>query len=278
MRASGQIEKAGQVGGPDLCLGDEAMTAVLVHGALETDRLWDRLLPLLDADWVAVRLPGHASPRPGGFAATKDAYAVWLAGVINGIAAPVDLVGHGWGGLLVLRLVTALEVPVRSWAVDSAGAFHPDFVVSDPERIWQTPGAGERWMAAIRAAPPASPDGAAGRLALLGVPSAQAAAIGAALDDTMSRCVLDLARSATPNARHGWPTPASSPTAGLVIAAGADPFAQDTLAQQVAQDLGVQLERLDGLGHYWMAEAPQRAAEALIRFWSSLEPGTVKHS
>jgi pimeloyl-ACP methyl ester carboxylesterase len=249
------------------------MTAVFVHGALETDRIWDRVLPRLDADSVALRLPGHAGRRPEGFAATKDAYAAWLAEAISHMASPVDLVGHGWGGLLVLRTVTVLEVPVRSWAVDSAGAFHPDFAVSDLERIWQTPGAGERWMSATRAAPPTSPDGAAGRLALLGVPSLQAGQIGAALDETMSRCVLDLARSAIPNARSGWPVPAGSATgAGLVIVAGADPFDRDGFARQVACDLKAELRRLDGLGHYWMAEVPQRAAAVLAEFWSSLGP------
>ena len=248
------------------------MTAVFVHGALETDSLWHRLLPLLDADSIALRLPGHASPRPAGFPATKDAYAAWLSKAVSQVAGPVDLIGHGWGGLLVLRVVTAMEVPVRSWAVDNASAFHPDFAVSEMERIWQTPGAGERWMSAVRAAPPTSPGGAAGRLAMLGVPSSQAAEIGAALDETMSRCVLDLARSAIPNARSGWPAAGRSNGAGVVIVAGADPFDQSGHAQQVACDLRAQLRRLDGLGHYWMAEVPERAAGVLTEFWSSLKP------
>jgi pimeloyl-ACP methyl ester carboxylesterase len=248
------------------------MTVVLVHGALETDRLWDRMLPLLETDCVTLRLPGHAAPRPERFAATKDACAEWLTESIRQVAGPVDVVGHGWGALLVLRAVTALKAPVRSWAVDNAGAFHPDFVVCDPERIWQTPGTGERWMSAVRSAPPTSPGGAAGRLALLGVPSIQAAVMGSALDDTMSACVLDLARSAIPNVRSGWsqPTRPASGT-GLVIVAGADPFDQDGLAQKVALDLGAHRRRLDGLGHYWMAEAPERAAAVLSEFWSSLQ-------
>jgi pimeloyl-ACP methyl ester carboxylesterase len=253
--------------------GGEAMTVVFVHGALETGRLWDRLGPLLDTDSIALRLPGHAAPRPDGFSADKDAYSEWLAANISQVAGPVDLVGHGWGALLVLRAVTALKVPVRSWAVDGASAFHPDFAVGEVERTWQTPGAGERWMAEVQAAPAISPCGAAGRLALLGVPRPQAEAMGTALDDTMSRCVLDLARSAIPNARAGWPTPAGSAHgAGLVVVAGADPFDQDGLAQQVALDLRAQARRLDGLGHYWMAESPGRAATALGQFWSSLEP------
>jgi Alpha/beta hydrolase family len=242
--------------------GGEAMTAVFVHGALETGRLWDPLRPLLDTDSIAMRLPGHAAPRPDGFPADKDAYAQWLAADLGQVNGPVDLVGHGWGALCVLR-----------WAVDGASAFHPDFAVGEVERTWQTPGAGERWMSAVRAAPAVSPGGAVGRLALLGVPRPQAEAMGAALDDTMSRCVLDLARSAIPNARAGWPTPPGPARgAGLVIVAGADPFDQDGLAQKVARDLRAQARRLDGLGHYWMAESPKRAADALGQFWSSLEP------
>jgi pimeloyl-ACP methyl ester carboxylesterase len=247
------------------------MTAVFVHGALETDQLWERVLPLVDEDSIALRLPGHGCPRPEGFSATKDAYAMWLAAALGQVADPADLVGHGWGGLLVLRLVTALDVPVRSWVVDGAGAFHPDFVVSDTERIWQTPDEGERWMSTVRSAPPASPGGAAGRLALLGVPRAQAAAIGAAFDEVMSGCVLELARSAIPNAGSGWPARTGASGAGLVILPGADQFDRDDLAQEVAHDLGAQLRRLNGLGHCWMAEAPELAANVLIQFWSSLE-------
>jgi len=114
-------------------------------------------------------------------------------------------------------------------------------------------------MSTVRLAPPASPGGAAGRLALLGVPSAQAAAMGAALDEVMSGCVLELARSAIPNG------------AGLVVVAGADQFDRDDLAREIGRDLGAQLQRLSGLGHCWMAEAPERAASVLIQFWSSLE-------
>jgi hypothetical protein len=38
-------------------------------------------------------------------------------------------------------------------------------------------------------------------------------------------------------------------------------------------ELAVIGERLDGLGHCWMAEDPGAAAAVLQRFWSSLEGG-----
>ena len=186
----------------------------------------------------------------------------------------MDLVGHGWGGLLVLRVVTAHGACpcAAGWSTTPVLSI-PDFAVSDMERTWQTPGAGERWMSAVRAAPPTSPGGAAGRLALLGVPSPQAAAIGAALDETMSRCVLDLARSAIPNARSGWPARRPCRTAPASLSWPAPTRStRAACAQQVACDLRAQLRRLDGLGHYWMAEAPERAAGVLTEFWSSLKP------
>ena len=225
---------------------------------------------------MALRLPGHGRPRPEEFSGTKDDYASWLAQSIGQLPTPIDLVGHGWGGLLVLRLVTALVAPVRSWVVDSASWFHGGWVGSELDRTWQTPDAGERWMAALRSAPPATPEGLAGRLSLLGMPSGQAAAIAALVDEETNACVLDLARSAVPNVRRTWSVRADRAgiTPGLVIVPGADPFDREGLARQVAFDLGAALHRLDGLGHYWMAESPEVAADVLCRFWSLSEDVT----
>jgi hypothetical protein len=39
----------------------------------------------------------------------------------------------------------------------------------------------------------------------------------------------------------------------------------------VARRLGATTARLDGLNHCWMAEDPQRVADALNTFWTSLD-------
>jgi pimeloyl-ACP methyl ester carboxylesterase len=91
------------------------MTAVLVHGVPETPAVWEPLRAhLRRADVAALELPGFGSPRPEGFAATKEAYVGWPAGELERADGPVDLVGHDWGGALVVRLVSTRPELVRS--------------------------------------------------------------------------------------------------------------------------------------------------------------------
>jgi hypothetical protein len=43
------------------------------------------------------------------------------------------------------------------------------------------------------------------------------------------------------------------------------------MSLEVSEWLGAESARLDELHHCWMAEAPDAVAQALRRFWSSLE-------
>ena len=246
------------------------MTAVLVHGLLETERIWDGVVPLLEHEPVTLRLPGHGTARPASFTATKEAYADWLVSRIGGLPEPLDLVGHGWGGLFVLRAVTGLGLRVRSWVVDNAGGFHPGAEPDDLALLAPSP---EAALPRLVQAPASSPDSMIGILRLLGAPTAQAEAMGAALDATMAGCAVDLHRSADPNVRAGWEMSATpEPRArGLVVLPGADPYGAQTLAREVAAQLGARTQALDGLGHFWMLEDPGRAADLLNRFWRGLE-------
>ncbi len=126
------------------------MPAVFVHGVPETAALWNGLRAHLDGASIALDLPGFGAPRPAGFGATKDEYAQWLVDELRRIEGPLDLVGHDWGAGLVLRVVSAFDVPVRSWAIDVAAVFRPDYVWHDTAQVWQTPGVGEEEMAATR--------------------------------------------------------------------------------------------------------------------------------
>ena len=108
------------------------MTVALVHGFPETPAVWRPLQARLDGDAVAVSLPGLGSARPAGFTATKDAYADALAAALAELDGPLDVVGHDIGALLTLRITSAFDLPLRSWAVDVANVFHRDWVW--PER------------------------------------------------------------------------------------------------------------------------------------------------
>jgi pimeloyl-ACP methyl ester carboxylesterase len=244
------------------------MTTVFVHGVPETAALWDGVRAKIDRESVAVQLPGFASARPAGFSATKDAYVDWLIGELDAIGEPVDLVGHDWGGIITVRVATAFGDRVRSWVTDAANIFHEQYEWHDFAKTWQTPGEGEAAMEALRGLP--VDDGVA-VLVGLGVPESGARAMWEAGDEKMDACILDLYRSAVPNAAHDWGS-AVAPTKapGLVLVASDDPFGNETLSRDMATRLGARSERLEGLGHWWALQDPARAADMLTKFWASL--------
>ena len=240
---------------------------VFVHGVPETAAIWNKLRRLLDQESVALSMPGFGCPRPEGFGGTKDDYAEWLAGELQAIDGPVDLVGHDWGAGLTYRIATAHGHLLRSWAADVANVAHPDYVWHDFAQIWQTPGDGEAFFEQQRSQP-AEAGGAV--FEAMGVPAHHALEMAGASDDVMGESILALYRSATPNPHADWGpwSPTSAP--GLVLHPTEDPFGDEALSDDVARMLGARVERLEGLGHWWAFQDPAAAAAVLQRFWASL--------
>src|SRR5258707_12219110 len=90
------------------------MPAVFVHGVPDTHRVWTALASRLTRkDVVTLSLPGFGCPVPEGFDATKDAYVDWLLGQLACQPEPIDLVGHDWGALMVVRAVSRRPQGVR---------------------------------------------------------------------------------------------------------------------------------------------------------------------
>jgi pimeloyl-ACP methyl ester carboxylesterase len=86
------------------------MTYVLVHGGGATARFWDRLVPLLDGDVLAIDLPGRRS-KPADLATlTVDDEVASVAADIEaaGLPDPIVLVVHSSGGLVVPGVVAVL--------------------------------------------------------------------------------------------------------------------------------------------------------------------------
>lgn len=238
------------------------MTVVFVHGVPETASVWDRVRDRIGGESVALALPGFGTPRPPGFDG-KDAWAGWLRDRLAELPGPVDLVGHDWGALLALRVVTTSPGLVRSWAVDVASVAHPDYTWHDFALTWQTPQVGEEWMRAQLAAAPGDPDGFFDQLVAFAVPPADAKQMAAEFDAEMAASILALYRSAVPNLWADWGCGDRPDAPGLVLLPTADPFDDPVRARIVADWLGAAVAELPGLGHFWPLEDPATAAGVL---------------
>ena len=216
------------------------MTVVLVHGNPETDAVWDRLVELLGRDDV-VRLspPGFGAPLPDGWPTTYLDYRDWLEGELTRFDAPVDLVGHDWGGGHALNVVMHRPELVRSWVSDVVGVFDPDYVWHDLAQVWQTPGEGEQLVDSLLGG---TVQERAERMATFGIP-------------------LDIATLMAAAARPG-----------VSLLADEDHYGgSEEIRRRAAARAGASTEVLEGLGHWWMVQDPARGAAALTRFWDRLD-------
>jgi pimeloyl-ACP methyl ester carboxylesterase len=253
------------------------MPAVFVHGNPETSAIWgplgQKLGPVLgQEDLVTLSPPGFGAPVPEGWTATRAEYREWLVDELEAIGEPVDLVGHDWGGGHVAAVAMTRPDLLRSWCIDVAGIFHPDYIWHDMAQVWQTPGAGEEAVAGMVGAPLAD------RVALyqgLGLPPDVAAEVAQGLNEDMGRCILGLYRDAAQPALQDGTTrlPAARTRPGLVIVASEDHYVgTEAMARWAAEQAGATVTVLEGLGHWWMLQDPVRGAAALRAFWSGLAP------
>jgi pimeloyl-ACP methyl ester carboxylesterase len=246
------------------------MPAVFVHGNPESSAIWEGLVSHLHRrDVTAVSPPGFGAPVPEGFDASADGYLQWLIGEIERIDTPVDLVGHDWGGVHVLRLAMARPELIRSWTTDVAGTLDADYVWHDRAQVWQAPGEGERAIASMIGEPV---EARAARLESLGLGQA-AMPVSAAFNADMGRCILTLYRSAAQPAMKIWGQELAKAAMrpGLVIIPSEDHFTGgESLAQRSAARAGGRVEVLRGRGHWWMCEDPAQGADVLNRFFAAL--------
>jgi pimeloyl-ACP methyl ester carboxylesterase len=194
----------------------------------------------------------------------------WLASELEQQGAPIDLVGHDWGGGHVMRI--AMERPdlIRSWTMDIAGCFAADYVWHDMAQVWQTPVAGEEMVAGMASMSVAD---RASVFESLGMTADIARDVAAASDDAMGRCILSLYRSAAQPAmaRLGEGLGAAAARPGLVIIPTADEYTGgEARARWSAGQAGAKVAVLQGLGHWWMIQDPAAGATALREFWDSL--------
>jgi pimeloyl-ACP methyl ester carboxylesterase len=237
------------------------MPAFLVHGVPDTPALWDGVRANLQRDDViAPALPGFGAPLPEGFDCTKDAYASWLIERVEEVGAPVDIVGHDWGSLLVQRLVSLRPELVRTWAAGS-GPLDTTYVWHDTAKTWQTPEAGEQLMAAM------NPDVIVAVWATQGIAEDVARAVASQIDDTMKSSILTLYRSAV-RVSEDWDPLAATAPPGLVLWGKDDPYAGPEFGQRLAERTGAKFVAFEGCGHWWPYTRAAETAGLLEEHWS----------
>jgi pimeloyl-ACP methyl ester carboxylesterase len=246
---------------------------VLVHGNPESAAIWGPLVGELDrADAVALSPPGFGVPAPRDFDWSTTAYRDWLASQLELFNAPVDLVGHDWGGIHVAALAMSRPDLIRSWASDALGVFAPDYAWHPLAQVWQQEGPGEDSVQELFGGDMQQ------RLAVtasLGMTGRMAERVAAGMDSTMGNAVLNLLRSAKQPAmaEAGQHLPSAAGRPGLALIAVDDhERASGTLAQHewAAERAGAKMAHLQGVGHWWPEETPAPVAEALTKFWAEL--------
>jgi pimeloyl-ACP methyl ester carboxylesterase len=250
------------------------MTVVLVHGNPETPAVWDllvdRLVALGGPEPVRLAPPGFGAPVPDGWGATVIEYRDWLVAELERFAEPVDLVGHDWGGGHVLNAVMVRPDLVRSWCSDVVGLFDPGYVWHELAQVWQTPGDGEAAVAAMVDAPV---EAKVARFAERGMNPVVAERVVPGMDATMGECILRLYRSAAQPAMAelGAGLDAAAARPGLAVMPSEDHMVgTEEQRNRAAARAGARVEVLDGLGHWWMTQDPDRGARVLAGFWKSL--------
>lgn len=240
---------------------------VLVHGNPESSAIWRPLLATLTRDAVPLSPPGFGAPIPHGFDCTPRAYRDWLTSSLESLGEPVDLVGHDLGGAAVLGVAMTRPDLVRTWASDSIGVLHPDYVWHDLARTWQTPGRGEALVEEVLGGDLAD---RSQRLVEYGLPPDVAADVAAVQDEAMRRAVLAFYRSAAQPvmADLGQGLEGAARRRGLVvIGADDDLVGTSAMARESAARAGADVLEIDGAGHLWMVQRPERVARALEAHW-----------
>ena len=236
------------------------MPAYLVHGVPDFPAIWDPVRRLLARkDVVTPTLPGFGTPIPDGFAATCDAYADWLIDDITRLGAPVDLVGHDWGAILVLRVASLRPDLVRTLAT-GGGPIDVEYRWHETAVAWQTPELGEQLMAMFGG------DIAIEGLVAGGLPRAYAAEAVGRIDERMKDVILRLYRSAVDVSPRWSPGLDVIRCPSLVIWPIDDPFVDRRFGARLAERIRADLLEVDG-GHWWPVSHPAEVAAALERLW-----------
>ena len=238
------------------------MPAVLIHGVPDTSRVWELVRKHLSrTDIVALSLPGFNSLVPEDFTATKEEYVGWIISQLESIGEPVDLAGHDWGCILVVRIASLRPDLVRTWAAGS-GPISTNYDWHPLAKIWQTPGIGEAWFQDL------DHDHLAQFMAKAGVSLDWARDTVNRIDAQMGDCILRLYRSAVNVGAEWQPDLRNVRSPGLVFWGEGDSACPVAFADQLSADAHAEsILKLDS-EHWTIVQRAAEVASALEKHWT----------
>jgi hypothetical protein len=136
--------------------------------------------------------------------------------------------------------------------------------------VWATPGAGEDAIAAM-IDPPVTERAAA--MVKKGMHADVALNVAEGQNATMGECILRLYRDAAQPAMAllGRDLERAAARPGLSIMASEDHLAgTDEQRRRASTRAGAEIAGLQGVGHWWFTQDPQRVAATINRFWAGL--------
>jgi pimeloyl-ACP methyl ester carboxylesterase len=263
--------------------------AMLLHGVPETGAMWRDLLAELGSDRVVLApdLPGLGSSELRGPYDARTVAARIAALALHEVDAPVDIVGHDWGGVVGLTLAASRPDLVRRLVVLNAAYRHVDLraawhiptasLPGLPELAFRVGGrslVGQVIRVGWHADRPVAPDLLAHYQDAYADPQRIAAMLGYYRDNFRPRAAAALRRGA----RRARPSPAAvdagarrrSPRTrmpSLVVWGALDPVLPDTVRASVVRDLGdCRCVIIPDAGHFVVEEAAETVIPAVAAF------------
>jgi pimeloyl-ACP methyl ester carboxylesterase len=129
---------------------------ILIPGSYSTCRAWDRLVPLLAADYRLLAVDyvgtGESDKPTRGFGYTAQEQADIVAGMIEQLAlAPAHLVGASYGGVIVLLVAAGYPQHVAKVVSIEGSAVVPEKLPGSPlESMLKYPILGDMFIALVR--------------------------------------------------------------------------------------------------------------------------------
>jgi haloalkane dehalogenase len=244
--------------------------ALLLHGVPDSGELWRGVLGQLPPGIRAIApdLPGLGqSGVPQGFNFSLDAMARWVEALVDalGIAEPLHLVGHDFGGIYGMAWAVRSPARVRSITVTNTN-FFSDYRWHSGAQLWRTPILGELatiatprsvWRSTLNKISPALP----ADLVDAGYNSFRNA--------TSRRTILRLYRATDSANFRGWEDGLLTlmrQAPSMVLWGDKDPFAPSAWAEKFQARA---THHFADYGHWLPAEAPAPFAARLAELWGS---------